>query len=583
MAAPSALPGQSRGEDRLRRELIRIEAFERAGQLSRALVGIDSLLDAAPANPGVVLLGERIYRRVGRLEEFAERVRLAVGLQPRSVVLRQVQLRVLLELGRLDAFRSAGEAWLAAMPGDAAAYREYAAALVRLGERDEAERVLLLGQGTVDSPVILSVELADLYIDTRRWEEAAAQWVATLDASPGFGLELIARRLERLGPDATELAKALVKGLRAGDDPEGQEVLAVAALYAGEPQLARQAAERALEAGGGRRGDAFVARFARIAVSRGQPGLAAFAYRRLLVRVDDVAQRLDLAREIVRYDLSAADTSEALSVLDEFLDRAQPRTPGHRWANAERTRLLAARGATGEAFRLLERHSRLYASDPQLAGLALAVAEADLSRGRLEEAARVLELVPSRPGDPSIAGRLSTVRGHMALYAGDFEAARRELEAAVSVSTGEERGAALRLLRFLREAHEGELRAVARAQRRVARGEYLAAAEGLVDDLAGAPVSAARPGLLLWAGELALGGNALDLAETVLATIPERFPESGEAPVALMRHGEALAAAGRTEEAQAVLERLIIDYPASALTPIARRRLAELQERVPRS
>lgn len=583
LAAPSALPGQSRGEDRIRRELIRLEAFERAGQLSRALAGIDSLLDAAPTNPGVVLLGERIYRRVGRLEEFAGRVQRAVNLQPRAVVLRQVQLRVLVELGRLDAFHEAGEAWLTATPGDATAYREFAAALVRLGERDEADRVLRLGLGTVDSPVVLSVELADLYIAGNRWDQAAAQWIAMLDASSGFGPELISRRLERLATGATELSIALVKGLRGASEPEAQEVLAIAALYAGESQLARDAAEKALEARAIRRGDAFVGRFARVAVSRGQPGLAAWAYRRLLSELEDDALRLDLAQQVVRYDLSAADTSEALSVLEEFLDRAEPRTPGHRWANAERTRLLAARGATGEAFRLLERHRRLYANDPQLAELALAVAEADLSRGRLEEASRVLELVPSTSGDPSVAGRLSAIRGGMALYAGDFEAAREELEAAVSVSTGEERGAALRLLRFLREAHEDELRAVARAQRRASRGEHLRAAEGLIDDLAGARRSAARPGLLLWAGELALEGDALELAETVLAAIPERYPESGEAPVALMRHGEVLADAGRTDEALALLERLIIDYPASALTPIARRRLAELQERVPRS
>ncbi len=50
-----------------------------------------------------------------------------------------------------------------------------------------------------------------------------------------------------------------------------------------------------------------------------------------------------------------------------------------------------------------------------------------------------------------------------------------------------------------------------------------------------------------------------------------------------MRLAEALAGDGRGLEAIALLEDLILRYPDSALTPVARRRLAELREEVPRS
>jgi hypothetical protein len=53
--------------------------------------------------------------------------------------------------------------------------------------------------------------------------------------------------------------------------------------------------------------------------------------------------------------------------------------------------------------------------------------------------------------------------------------------------------------------------------------------------------------------------------------------------VALVALAESLAARGEREEAITLLERLILDYPESALTPLGRRRLAEIREEVPRS
>jgi hypothetical protein len=51
----------------------------------------------------------------------------------------------------------------------------------------------------------------------------------------------------------------------------------------------------------------------------------------------------------------------------------------------------------------------------------------------------------------------------------------------------------------------------------------------------------------------------------------------------MMTLAEELAVSGRLSEAIALLEDLILDYPESALTPIGRRRLAELKEEIPRS
>lgn len=62
------------------------------------------------------------------------------------------------------------------------------------------------------------------------------------------------------------------------------------------------------------------------------------------------------------------------------------------------------------------------------------------------------------------------------------------------------------------------------------------------------------------------------------------YGETGEAPVALMTLAEGLSVdPARRIEAMEILESLILEYPNSALAPIARRRLAELREQVPHS
>jgi TolA-binding protein len=175
------------------------------------------------------------------------------------------------------------------------------------------------------------------------------------------------------------------------------------------------------------------------------------------------------------------------------------------------------------------------------------------------------------------------VRGYLALYQHRNDEARRALEYAASSLSGEARGEAIRILAFLRNGSEAELTAVAAAHLAAYQGYTVRAADLLVDRLRRAPVSSARPGIELWAGELALRGGALDRAEPILQTIPDRYPDSGEAPIAMLKLAEAKATAGQSAAAVQLLEDLIIKYPKSAITPIARRRLSELQGQVPKS
>jgi tetratricopeptide (TPR) repeat protein len=582
LLGPAVASAQTDRQLDLRLELRRIESMERAGQLDDAAVALEEMLRSEPALPGAILAYERVCRRLGRLERTLPFVARASETDPRSVLLRQVELRVLAELGRMDDLRAAGERWLEFAPRSDAAYREYAAALQRVGDAREAEHVLRLGAGRSDRPVAMASQLADFYLSQGRWSEMAEQWVSILRASPGLGWDLINFKLGAAGPDASQAAAALLE--RLSDEREDERKLAaIAALYADRPREARERAESLITELEPRERQAFINRFVEVAADRVQPALVAWAYRQLLLDLPGDTTRWDLARRIVQNDLSAGDTASAMRVLEGLVEERDTGTSGHRWASGMRIRLQAAQGDIEGAERDFQTYASHYSQDPDFPELALAVADANLQRGRLNEASAVLDLVPRSGLDRTTLAQLATSRGHLALYTGRYEEALAELEVAAATLTGEQRGQVLRLLGLLRSANGQELEAVAAAHRAMVEGHGREAARLLSEGLEGGPASAARPALLLWAGELAVAAGDLESAEQTLRDIPDSYPRSGEAPIALIRLAETLVAADRQPEAIEQLERLILDYPDSALTPLGRRRLAELRQEVPRS
>jgi tetratricopeptide (TPR) repeat protein len=524
-----------------------------------------------------------MYRRRGRLEEVVPLIEDAIARNPNSALLWQTDLRVLTDLGRFSELRRTGERWLQVAPRLEIAYREYAMALRRIGDERGAEDLLVRGLSVAQRPEALASELADLYASQRRWDDAAEHWIFVYRESPGAGWDLIAYKLDALGTAATGAAAAILERIEDDRSVESQKLAAIVALYAGRPDAARDAASSVLDRLDARGRRDFATEFSRVAARTAQPELVAWAYRSVLSDVPEDSTRWDLAQRIVQHDLSAGDTTSATDLLDDFVESADPGTPPHRWAGGMRIRLLAAVAELRDAERALQRYVELYPDDPDLPVYALAVAEANIRRGRLEAANRALELVPDGGTDARVGARLSAARAYLALYTGDFEVARAQFEVAAAGLTGPERSEALRFFDFLRDGSEKELAAVAEAHRSLLQGRPLQAYDVLADGLRSAPPSAARPAILLWGGELAIEGGSLGRAEQFLRRIPELYERSGEAPVAMMVLAEALAAGGRGADAITLLEELILEYPESALTPLGRRRLAELKEEVPRS
>lgn len=548
-------------------------------------MALEDMLRRTPTQAGAILAYERVCRRLGQLDRVIPVVTRAIDRDPESALLRQVQLRVLAELGDTQGLREAGRSWLETAPGSDSAYREYAAALQRLGASIEAEAILRQGARESERPLALVVDLANLYQEQRRWSEAAEQWVLILRSSPDLGWDLINFKLRAIGPEADAAAAALLRQLDSEQSSvRERELAAIAALYVGAEEEARRRGESLLGELAANERRAFIKDFAEVAASQVRPGLVAWAYRQLLSEAPGDSMRWDLARQIVQSDLSAGDTVAAVNLLDELVDDSEVGAPAHGWASGLRIRLLASRGDLDRARRALESYAASYAGRREFPPIVLAVAEENVRRGRLEDAGAILALIPAEGDlDPDTQARLSRSRGFLALYTGRYEEAQAELEVAAALLSGEGRGEVLRVLGLLRAANRPELETVSAAYRAMVRERRREALQRLLDGLEDSPPSPARPALLLWAGELAIDADDLEVAESALGAIVQSFPNAGEAPVALLRLAEALAGADRSGEAMELLERLILDYPDSALTPLGRRRLAELKQEVPRS
>jgi predicted Zn-dependent protease len=490
---------------------------------------------------------------------------------------------VLTDLGWRDEVRAVGDDWLQRFPRSADAYREYALALKRTGAGLEAESVLQRGIDVSAGNVELTSALADLYLEQGRWPAAAEQWSHVAERAPGLAWTLVNYKLESLGSNTSRAAQAVLAQLDGREGVESRKLAAIVAVYAERPDDARRRADALLKEMEPGERQAYITQFAQVASGRGQPALVAWAYRHLLYETQEDSLRWQLAREIVRYDLSAGDTASAVTIVREVATSVESGTDAHRWASAVWIELAAGRGDAKRATARLIEHALLYPNDPALSGLALVVADANARHGELEDADRVLGLLAERPIPAELSARLSATRAYLALQAGRFEEARVDLEAAAALLNGAQRGEALRFLGFLRKATDSELQLVAEARRLAQQGESREAFQGLVEGLDRTAPSEARPGILLWAGELAIQVTALDWAEGVLWEIPRRYPRSGETPVALMTLADVLAENGRKDDAIGMLEKLILEYPESALTPLGRRRLAELKAEVPRS
>lgn len=579
--APVSAAAQTPGAA-LRQRVREALSLEQAGDLAGAEEALHEVLADQPADVSALLALERVARTRGQLASFVPWAERAAETAPGNGVVRQVQLRVLADLDRAGEVRRAGADWVGLAPREPSAYRELAAALVRVGQGDSAVAWLQRGREALGGPPALADELAEAYLAVGRWPDAVAEWMRMVRqgaAQQRILVEKTAIHARRSEPAVRMLVDSLARPNR---PPEQRAVGALAAVYVGEDALARRLAAEAVTGLAREARRPFAEEMSQAAARLGRPEIAAWSYALLLEGETSAAEWGETALRVARFDLERGDTAGARLLLTRTLERAPAGSTTHRNASALLVEVTASAGPAVEARAALERHRARYPGDGTLPQLAAAVAHAHIRADDLDAAHEVLDrFVTADLRDPAAAALVDAVRGRIALYAGDWAEAQERFRFAAAALTGPARAQAIELATLLETASAGERGALARALRAIEAGrveEGIAEVERL--PRASGP---ARPGLLLWAARHARAAGR-PVAASLLRAVVEDHPGAAEAPAALLRLAEMRAkdAAGR-EEAQSLLERLILEYPQSALVPLARRRLDEVRARVPSS
>ena len=508
---------------------------EAAALYRRAFVGAGMM----PALLGL----ERVYTALGMVDSLLPLIQGAVRQDPRSGVVRSVQLRTLTALQRDDELSAAFRDWVRAAPGEAAPFKEYARLLLENGRSSAADSVLTVAARMVRDPRDFSAELAQVASAQRMWHEAARRWRETLTQTP---------QLYQAAVFSLTLANA------AGRDSVRAVLLASpiwlpARRALASLELAWSKPREAWLAFAGIRADADAVvawrEFADEADARSMPVASREAWAAIHRQTRDPASALRAAD-------AALLSGEAASALRLASAAQASLTPplGLRDAVPVRLRAMAALGNAEEALALVDSVRQ------KVVPIQLQMLERELMWAwlRVGDAARSRPFVVRLDEDEATA--------LLAIYDGDLEKARLALRNADASNT-------LLLLprALLSRTTMPTSTALGAAFTALARRDTAAALTqllGTVND-----VGDAAPLVLAMAARL-LTATANDArAVPIWTRIVTEYSTSPEAPEGDLEWARAALRARDGTMAIARLEHLLLTYPTSALAPQARREL----------
>ena len=546
--------------------------LERAGKLPQAVDYYRTVLRTDSTNM-VALLGlERVLPQLGRLSELVPLVqRAAHATQERDAGVLGLELRTFVALSMNDSVAALAHRWTARVPGDETPWREWAIAKLDQQDAADARRILLEGRKAVGNPSAFAIELAEIAASTGDWAGAAQEWgdavttddgqipnaISQLESTPDVARQGVTDALTK--PQQTVPARRLGANLLLdwGHGDQAWTVLestitdstreTVMALWS----FAQRGAQIGTPVAAGARGHA-LARFADVA-----PGPMA------------VTARTDAARAL----LEAGDREGARKVVEQIEGQGgDAGVPAGALID-----VLIGDGDLAQAEQRFLTEKGLSADDQ--ARLRLELARAWTARGELDRAEHVLG------ADSSIDAVAQ--RGWIALYRGNVVQARSAFQEAGPYA-GDRADATRRteMLALITDVDSAQGTKLGAALLLLARGDSGNAVDGLRAAAAGLP-AAPRGGVLVLAGRVAA---ALDSTRQVLArdlfqqVVNDSSRAAGAAPAAAeLEWAHLLEKQNHPDRAIAHLEHLILQYPASAVVPEARRMLDRLKGSVPRS
>lgn len=560
-------PAQSQGTDELSR-IRQAAALEEAGDFAGAEKLVRQVLDGNPTSLSALLTLERLLTLQGRAPEIIGPIDRLLERDPSSVVAHQARLRAQALIGSAAGIEMAAAAWIRAMPHLETPYREIGAVWRQRGEHARAIAVLEQGRKRIDRPDALALELGDAYLAAGDLRRAAAEWTRAVGPE-GRGFMLVQRRLQGLSDGGANVMPLLVEGLVSDGATPGR--LKAATLFAIDAGLAGRAQRYASELSSrvqAREKEPTLVEVGRRADGAGLYGLAAWAYSELLREPRDPGATLALRSRLAELALLAGDTALAVDAYRQLERAAAAGSPQRRQAMALRIGLKVRDSDLAGASADLEQLRKEFPQASELDEAAAMVAGVHHEAGRAAEAEAVMT---------GISGpRTSQLRGRLALASGDVERAREAFLSAAPHLHGREATEVIGLAALLVRLSPagGELLARVVSTPEPERATTLRSAAQRAGTLPAAERAAIQDFLAGIAERSGLNEEADQLRRDLLAA----HPRAQEAPAALLALARrAMEREESADEARIMLEKVILDYPRSALVPQARRELERLQ------
>ncbi|HUH12368.1 MAG TPA: hypothetical protein VMK65_04630 [Longimicrobiales bacterium] len=559
-------------QERLLRQVTQLEAV---GDFAGAEALVRALLREDPGAVGVLLALERLLRLQGSEAELVEPVRAYLRADPGSAFGHHLLLRTYAAAGDLDALTEAAGRWIDADPTSETAYREVARAWESRGDLEQARAVLERGRRTIEGGDALALELGVVSArlgDTRRA-------IRELDRAIGEearGLLLVRRQLGLLeGGGAVIIEPLLERLLTEPTSTERRRAAVHLAIDAGLEDVARRAAESVAPSLVVEERPRFLVEVGRRADGGALHALAYWAFARLLALEDETGRSLAVRSRLAALALAMGDTARAREHYRELERGYEEGSPERRQAAALRVELTAREGRLDDALAQLRAFRAANPGAPEADALAAVVGELLVDGGQGATAAELLA---------HVAGpRAALARGRLALAAGDREGALGELTQAAPGLQGAEATDAIALLSLLHRLSAEGARVVAGALGEISADQPGAAVDRLTRGAARLEDGEAAA-LLDFAAAAADRHGLAVRAEEARRLLIEAHPDAPEVPASLLALARAVGARPQGQlEARALLERLILEHPRSALLPQARRELDRLARRVPTS
>lgn len=554
MAAPAGgqQPPPLAGEDPLARAI----AAERRGADAEAAALYRKVLESRPAQLQALLGADRVLQNLGRSSELLPIVVQAVTVDSTTIAVLTVAVRAFARAGMADSARRYAIRWAAGAHDDDTPWREWSQSALEGRDLRSAKLALEEGRRRLGTTA-LAPDLAQLLQLEGDYVGATRLWLALLVTTPSYRNGALVL-LGQAPPSQRIVVRETI--LREGT-VEGRRLLALLQARWGEAETALSQMLALL------------------------PSDSAQAVALLEGLRDELGSRGDPVAERVRGRLyeSIATRQEGATAAKSRLAAARAYADGGDERNARRLLSLvaadvkappgAATGASSALLGVLIVEGKAAEAEAVLARLApsLGLDQRDRDRRRIAmawardgEFDRADRMVAA---DSSVAG--FDLRGRLRLYRGDLAGATLLLKEAGPIDDDRELAVArVTLLALVQAIGKDSVPALGAALLDLERRDSLAAMRALASLADGLSSPGAAETRLL-AGRIAVAlGDLTSARRLLLAADTAAAPAT--APAARFALAGLEAGAGRVTEAMALLERLLLEFPGSAVAPDAR-------------